>query len=177
MHCASRTGRGKTQSESGCTENRGELERGHQAVSSEEETTRGMAEVRETMSDASARAVKAWKTRRIKSAWIKVRASEAASKESLKFYLEKRGWKVAFFEGRTGAPRTGIIDALAYRLGRKNSDLLEVKLIQLKGGKAGITGREIARLKQAAVSAKITWTIAASDGDKLQVIPEDAGEA
>jgi hypothetical protein len=59
------------------------------------------------MSDYSARAVKAWKTRKIKSAFIKVRASEAASKEALNVYLEERGWKVVFFEGKTGSPRTG----------------------------------------------------------------------
>lgn len=82
------------------------------------------------MSDYSERGKKSWKTRRINSAWVKVHASEAASKEALKSYLEKRGWRVVFFEGKTGAPRTGIIDAVAYRLDRKNADQLDVKLIQ-----------------------------------------------
>ena len=127
--------------------------------------------------NVSERAKKAWRTRRIKSAFIKVRASEAASKEELKSYLEKRGWRVVFFEGKTGSPRTGIIDAFAYRLDRKDADRLDVKLIQLKGGKAGITGREIARLKKAVENAKISWALAAFDGETLQVIPEDAGEA
>lgn len=128
------------------------------------------------MADLSARALKAWKTRRIKSAFIKVHASEAASKEALKAYLEERGWKVVFFEGKTGAPRTGIIDAVAYRLDRKNADQLDVKLIQLKGGKSGITGREIGRLKQATEDAKVSWALAAFDGKTLQLVPEDAGE-
>ena len=126
--------------------------------------------------DYRARGLKSWKTRRMKSAFIKVRASEAASKEELKRYLEKRGWHVVFFEGRTGSPRTGIIDAFAFRLDRKDADGLNVKLIQLKGGKAGITGREIARLKNAAANAKVTWALAAFDGVTLQVVPEDAGE-
>lgn len=128
------------------------------------------------MTDFSARALKAWKTRRIKSTFIKVRASEAASKEALQAHLEERGWRVVFFEGKTGSPRTGIIDAVAYRLDRKNADQLDVKLIQLKGGNAGITGREIGRLKQAAENAKVSWALAAFDGETLQVVPEDTGE-
>jgi len=129
------------------------------------------------MPDYRARALKSWKTRRSKAAFIKVRASEAASKEELKAYLEERGWRVVFFEGKTGSPRTGIIDAFAYRLDRKDADRLDVKLIQLKGGKAGITGREIARLKKAADNAKISWALAAFDGEILQVVPEDIAEA
>jgi hypothetical protein len=112
------------------------------------------------MPDHSERALKAWKTRRVKSAFIKVHASEAASKEALKEHLRKRGWKVVVFESKTGAPRTGIIDAFAYRLSCKNADVLEVKLIQLKGGNAGASGREVARLKQAIESAALTWAVA-----------------
>jgi hypothetical protein len=59
-----------------------------------------------------------------------------ASKEALRFYWAKLRWKVAFFEGATGAPRTGIIDAIAYR----NADLLDVRLVQLK---AGVSGSEL----------------------------------
>lgn len=128
------------------------------------------------MNDYRARGLKSWKTRRINSAWLKAHASEAASKEALKAYLEERGWRVVLFEGKTGAPRTGIIDAVAYRLDRKNADQLDVKLIQLKGGKAGITGREIGRLKQATEDAKVSWALAAFDGETLQLVPEDAGE-
>lgn len=80
---------------------------------------------------------------------------------------------MAFFEGETGAPRTGIIDAVAFRLGRKDSDLLDVRLVQLKGGKAGVSGREIARLKGAAQRAVINWLIAEFDGDTLHLLPDD----
>ena len=117
-------------------------------------------------------ALKSWKTRRTMSAFAKVRASEAASKEALRLYCKEHGWKVAFFEGATGSPRTGIIDAIAFRLGRGNADLLDVRLIQLKGGKAGVTAAEIARLKKAAQGATVNWLIAAFDGDALQLIPE-----
>jgi hypothetical protein len=117
--------------------------------------------------------LKSWRTRRAVSVFAKVRASEAASKEALRIYCQKNGWKLAVFEGATGAPRTGIIDAIAFRLGRKNADLLDIRLIQLKGGKAGVTGAEIARLKKAAAGATVKWMIAAFDGEALQLIPDD----
>ena len=118
-------------------------------------------------------ALKAWKKRRSNAAWVKARAAEAASKAAFRADFEKRGWHVAFFEGATGSPRTGIIDAIAYRLGRKNPDLLDLRLIQLKGGKAGVTGREIARLKTAASNVTVNWLIAEFDGETLQFLPND----
>jgi hypothetical protein len=120
-----------------------------------------------------AAALKAVQTRRRISAFAKARAAEAASKEALRIYCEEHGWKVAFFEGATGSPRTGIIDAVAFRLGRKNADALDVRLIQLKGGKAGVSGSEIARLKKAASGAIVKWLIAAYDGETLHVVPDD----
>lgn len=129
------------------------------------------------MSDYSERGKKSWRTRRIKSAFIKVRASEAASKEALKEHLGKSGWQIVFFEGKTGSPRTGIIDAFAYRLARKNADLLEVKLIQLKGGNAGASGREIARLKQAVEKMALTWAVASFDGETIHLTTEENGKA
>lgn len=125
------------------------------------------------MPDHSARALKAWRTRRIRSAFIRARASEAASKEALKEHLRKHGWKVVLLEGKTGAPRTGIIDAFAYRLNRRNADLLEIKLIQLKGGKAGASGREIARLKKAIDDAALTWAVASFDGEIVHLTSGD----
>ena len=100
-------------------------------------------------------------------------AAEAASKAALATYCEKNGWKIAFFEGKTGAPRTGIIDAIAFRLGKKDCDLLDLRLIQLKGGNAGVSGREIARLKKATAGALVNWLIAEFDGDTLHLLPDD----
>ena len=116
---------------------------------------------------------KAVRTKKRLSTWAQVHAAEAASKDALKTYCEKHGWKIAFFEGKTGSPRTGIIDAIAFRLGRKNSDLLDVRLIQLKGGNAGVTAREIARLKSAASDATVNWLIAEFDGKVLHLLPDD----
>jgi hypothetical protein len=120
-----------------------------------------------------AAARKMWQTRRRMSAWEKAHAAEAASKDALETYCKKNGWTIAFFEGTTRAPRTGIIDAIAFRLGRKNSDLLDIRIVQLKGGNAGVTGREIARLKKAANSATVNWLIAEFDGDVLHLLPDD----
>lgn len=100
--------------------------------------------------DGHEAALKAWRKRRAISAFAKARAAEAASKEALRLYRAKHRWKLAFFEGATGSPRTGIIDAVAFRLGQRDADQLDVRLIQLKGGKAGVSGAEIARLKKAA---------------------------
>lgn len=107
------------------------------------------------------------------SAFAKARAAEAASKEALRLYCNKHGWKLALFEGATGSPRTGIVDAIAFRITRKNADLVEVRLIQLKGGKAGVSGSEIARLKKAAVNASVSWQIAAFDGESLHLLPDE----
>jgi hypothetical protein len=110
------------------------------------------------------------------SAFAKARASEAASKEALRQYCAKNGWKLAVFEGATGSPRTGIVDAIAFRLGRKDCDLLDIRLVQLKGGKAGVTAAEISRLKKAVAGATVKWLIAAFDGDTLHLIPDDPTE-
>jgi hypothetical protein len=120
-------------------------------------------------------ASKAVQTKKRLSAFAKARAAEAASKEALKLYCEEHGWKIAFFEGATGSPRTGIIDAIAFRLGRKNADALDLRLIQLKGGNAGISGGEIGRLKKAATVASVKWMIAAYDGQALHVLPDEPG--
>lgn len=119
-------------------------------------------------------ALKAVRTRRRISAFAKARAAEAASKEALRSYCQEHGWKAAFFEGESGSPRSGIIDAIAFRLSRRNADVLEIRLIQLKGGKAGVSGPEIARLKKAVSGATVNWMIAAYDGETLHLIPEEA---
>ena len=125
-----------------------------------------------SLRNRSRSARKAWQTRRRLSAFTKAKAAEAASKDALRAVCQAHGWRVAFFEGPTGAPRTGIIDAVAFRLDRRNPDRLDVRLIQLKGGTAGVSGREIARLKQAAEGATVAWAIAAFDGETLHLLPD-----
>ena len=120
-----------------------------------------------------ATAAKAQKKLRTKKAFIKARAAEAASKEAFAAHCAEHGWKVAFFESANGSPRNGIIDAIAFRLVKTNCDALDVRLVQLKGGKAGINGQEIARLKKAVPVATVNWLVASFDGEELHLLPED----
>ncbi|MGH8011189.1 MAG: hypothetical protein ACREQ4_01660 [Candidatus Binataceae bacterium] len=119
-------------------------------------------------------ALKASHTRKRLNAFSKARAAEAASKEALRAYCAEHGWRVAFFEGDSGAPRTGIIDAIAFRLGRAQPDQLDIRLVQLKGGGAGVSGREIARLKKAVANAVVNWLIAEFDGEELHLVPDSS---
>ena len=120
-----------------------------------------------------AAALKTGQTKKRMSAFAKARAAEAASKEALKTYCADHEWRVAFFEGATGAPRTGIVDAIVFRISRKNSDVIDLRLVQLKGGKAGVSGAEISRLKKASQAVVVNWLIAAFDGESLHLLPEE----
>ena len=120
-----------------------------------------------------AAALKAGLTKKRVGAFAKARAAEAASKEALKAYCADNQWRVAFFEGATGAPRTGIVDAIAFRISRTNSDVIDLRLVQLKGGKAGVSGAEISRLKKASQTVVVNWLVAAFDGESLHLLPEE----
>ena len=119
--------------------------------------------------------IRAAKRRRLNIALAKARAAERASKKALRKHCAARGWHVAFFEGKTGAPRTGIIDAIAYRLGKHDADKMDLRLIQLKGGKAGITAEEIGRLKDAASAVDVKHLIAEFDAERkvLELLPDE----
>jgi hypothetical protein len=111
-------------------------------------------------------------TKKRMDAVTKARAAEAASKEALRAYCDENGFQLAFFEGKTGAPRTGIIDAVVFRIARGQADVLDLRLVQLKGGSAGVSGAEIARLKKACTTVTVNWLIAAFDGETLHLLPE-----
>lgn len=117
--------------------------------------------------------LKAAQTRKRIGAFSKARAAEAANKAALRDYCDGHGWRVAFFEGKTGAPRTGIVDAIVFRISRQSADVLDLRLVQLKGGKAGVSGAEIARLKRASQAVVVNWLIAAFDGESLHLLPDD----
>jgi len=123
--------------------------------------------------DRHVAAIKAWKTIRQTEAWKKAHAAEGASKRAFRKYCREHGWRVAFFEGPTGAPRTGIVDAVAFRIDSQNADLLDVRLVQLKGGKAGVSAHEITRLKEAVENAKVGWLVAELDDRTLHLLPEE----
>ena len=118
----------------------------------------------------SAAARKAWQTRR--SARYRASKSEKASKVALASWCRANGWKVLFFEGASGAPRTGIVDAIIARIRPGDADAIELKLVQLKSGAGGLAAREIARLKEAVTNLSKDWLLAAFDGNTLHVLPE-----
>lgn len=91
-------------------------------------------------------AIKSWVTRR--SPRYRAAKSEKSSKTALSEWCQENGWKVVFFEGPSGSPRTGIVDAVIVRIKPRDPDAIEVRLVQLKSGVAGLTGAEVARLKK-----------------------------
>jgi hypothetical protein len=110
-------------------------------------------------------AMASWLTR--KSASYRAKKSESASKEALSQWAAKNGWRVVFFEGRTGAPRTGIIDALLTRIAPRQPDVLQIRLVQLKSGSAGLTPGELKRLKTAVARLETSWCFVGFDGQDL----------
>lgn len=123
----------------------------------------------EAFRSRSQAAIKAWATRR--SAHYRAARSEKASKTALAAWCRENGWKAVFFEGLTGSPRTGIVDAIIVRIKPRSPDSLEVRLVQLKAGVGGLTGAEITRLKRAVQALSIDWLLAAFDGETLHLVP------
>lgn len=62
---------------------------------------------------------------------------------------------------------------MVFRLGRKDCDILDILLVQLKGGNAGVSAREIARLKKAVAGATVGWLVAEFDGETLHLLPSE----
>ncbi len=115
-------------------------------------------------------AIQAWVTRR--KPQYRAARSERASKSALAEWCEENGWRVIFFEGKTGSPRTGIVDAVMVRIRPGQSDSLEVRLVQLKSGVSGLTGNEVRRLKSAVSNLSTDWLLAAFDGSTLHLVPD-----
>jgi hypothetical protein len=123
-----------------------------------------------TPNTRSSAALKAWATRR--KPHYRAQQTEAASKVALQQWCGENNWKVVFFEGASGAPRTGIVDAVMVRIKPSKADSIEVRLVQLKGGVAGLTAAEVTRLKKAVSSLSTDWLFAAFDGATLHLVPD-----
>lgn len=98
--------------------------------------------------------------------------SERASKEALHAWCRHAGWRVLFFEGATGAPRTGIVDAVIVRIRPGEPDDIDIRLVQLKAGASGLTASEITRMKRAVEGLSRDWLLAAFDGQTLHLLPD-----
>src|SRR5690242_21208409 len=85
-----------------------------------------------TPGSRSQAAIKAWVRRQ--SPQYRAARSEKESKAALSTWCRNNGWKETFFEGPTGSPRNGIVDAVITRIKPGSPDLIEVRLVQLKSG-------------------------------------------
>lgn len=103
-------------------------------------------------------AKKAWRTMR--SAVYRAQRCARRSQIALKEWAEGNGYYCVFLDSRKGNPRTGIVDAILIKVLSSNADHLDVRLVQLKGGSAGLTAKERARLRASCKQAKISAAFA-----------------
>jgi hypothetical protein len=123
------------------------------------------------VSDRQRRAAKkAWHT--INSPWHKAHQSEQVSKDALRAYCQRNHWKVLFFEGSTGAPRTGIVDAIIARIRQGEPDGIDIRLVQLKSGAGGLTASDMARMERAVDHLSCAVLLAGFDGKTMHFLPE-----
>jgi hypothetical protein len=113
----------------------------------------------------TAAARRAWQTRR--STPFKARRTSTASQRALSRWATANGWRVVFLDALSGHPRTGIVDAVLVRIAPGAADKVDVQLVQLKSGTAGLTGGELRRLKAAAKRAQVTPLGVCHDGKAL----------
>jgi hypothetical protein len=118
----------------------------------------------------SVSAKKAWATRRTAS--YKASRSEKASKVALQKWCRANGWKILFFEGESGAPRTGIVDAIIARISSFDADSIDIRFVQLKSGSSGLSAKETLRIKQATEKVSLDWIAALYDGNVIHFLPD-----
>jgi hypothetical protein len=115
-------------------------------------------------------AKKAWQKRR--SAPYKASRSEKKSKVAFQRWCRANGWKILFFEGDSGSPRTGIVDAIIARISSSDADSVDIRFVQLKSGNSGLSANEAMRMKQATKKVSLDWIAALFDGEDIHILPE-----
>jgi hypothetical protein len=136
--------------------------------------TTGRASVPKIKTPASSAALKAWETR--PSPVYRARRTAVLSQEALTAWARERRWHLVFLDAPSGNPRTGIVDAVLIRVGRRDADRLELRLVQLKAGSAGLTARERQRLSIACSKISTHPAYAFFANDLLEVdmsVPSD----
>jgi len=119
-------------------------------------------------------AERAWVTRR--SPVYRARATARRSQIALVSWAQRHGWKLVFLDALSGHPRTGIVDAVLIRIRPRLPDQIDIRLVQLKSGVAGLTAREIDRICRAAKAIQVEAHAAFFNGDDVRVIqvPDEA---
>jgi len=76
------------------------------------------------------------------------------SRAALAAWAAEAGWQVVFLEA-AGKARRGVVDAVVVRPSPNAPDTVQVKLVQLRGGKAGFAPAAERRLERAAEHVEI----------------------
>ena len=121
------------------------------------------------MTSASSPAKKAWATRR--SPNYRARQTARGSKVAFEEWAQQHGWRVVFLDAESGNPRTGIVDAVLIRVRPRAKDQIDVRLVQLKSGVAGLTGREFDRLCAAVERIQVEGLAALCKGPSVFTAP------
>jgi hypothetical protein len=77
-------------------------------------------------------------------------AAGERSRAALAAWAAEAGWRVVFLEPAGGKPRKGVVDAVLVRAAPRAADTVQVKLVQLRGGKAALAPAAERRLERAA---------------------------
>lgn len=117
------------------------------------------------MTQPLSRAQKAWVTRR--SPIYRARRTARSSQVAFEHWAKENGWRVVFLDAASGNPRTGIVDAVLLRVRPRYKDQIEVRLVQLKSGVAGLTGVEFERLCLAVEKINVEGMAALCNGDTV----------
>lgn len=99
--------------------------------------------------------------------------AEQLSKEALTAWAASRRFHAIFLDGPSGKPRTGIVDVLLVRHRRDSADAFEIYAVQLKGGGAGMTPREMSRLQRSASSIRAEPLVVLHDEEMLHFLPKE----
>jgi hypothetical protein len=119
--------------------------------------------------DRTPAAKKAWATRR--SATYRARRTARQSQIAFEDWAQRHGWRVVFLDALSGHPRTGIVDAVLVRVRPRSRDQIDIRLVQLKSGVAGLTGREFERLCSAVEQISVEGLAALFDGTTVFSAP------
>ena len=89
------------------------------------------------------------------------------AKTFTKYALGKIGFKCVNLDSKKGYEYKGAVDLVAVKRDRKDSDKLNIVFVQVKGGTAKVSLKEITRLKKAVKKACISWNVAEKPKNKV----------
>jgi len=124
---------------------------------------------KDAMTEKLSPAKKAWVTRR--SANYRARQTAKGSQFAFERWAHSRGWRVVYLDAPSGNPRIGIVDAVLLRVRPRAKDQIDIRLVQLKSGVAGLTGSEFERLCAAVEGVNVEGLAALCNGPTVFTAP------